>query len=237
MPNATLDKAPLPYMSSSLLKGTIDAFTNSVVPGALDRNVLNKMSGGDYGALISGLRFLGLVEATGTKPTPAFQALVKAREKGVDDYQSQLLMVINGAYDKILGNFDIDTGTLVQLEKAFRDYGVPNGQMLHKTIRFYVKSLQDCGITVSPYITKRRRSPNGGSKKLEATKAKVVRERETPPADEREGLPQGFARQPIPGVEGAFVQYPLDLTDADCALFEAIVGVLRTYAQARKGGA
>jgi hypothetical protein len=245
MSSANLDKAAPPYMSLSVLKATVEAFANSVVPTALDRHVLSKMSGAAYGSLISGLRFLGLVEPNGTKPTEAFRRLVKAREKGEDDYQSELLMVINDAYEKIVGNVDIDSGTLNELEKAFRDYGVSPGQMLKKTVRFYVKAIQEAGITPSPHITKPRAGGNGAQKKTDAGKsprratAKKTRrttaepELPTPPASD--SLPTGFARQPIPGMDGAFIQYPVDLSDADCTMFEAIVGVLRTYVKGRSG--
>jgi hypothetical protein len=39
-------------------------------------------------------------------------------------------------YDYIIGDLDMESGTAFELEKAFRDSGVPQGQMLTKTIRF-----------------------------------------------------------------------------------------------------
>ena len=50
-----------------------------------------------------------------------------------------------------------------------------------------------------------------------------------------EGPPEGFEQMPVPGVERAFIQYPKDLTEADCAMFEAVVVVLRAYAKSRSG--
>jgi hypothetical protein len=37
---------------------------------------------------------------------------------------------------------------------------------------------------------------------------------------------------PVAGVPNAFIQYPVNLTEAQCASLDAVVGVLRTY---RKG--
>lgn len=239
MPNGNLDVAPPPYMSTSLLTGAIATFANSVVPTALDRHVLSTMSGADYGSLISGMRFLGLVEPGGTRPTEAFKKLVKAREVGDDDYKSALLMVINDPYRHIVGNVDIDSGTLSELEKAFRDYGVPQGQMLKKTVRFYVKAIQECGIVPSPHITKPRRptnkrAPNGpaGPRKPKGNKATGHPPPLPPPPDNP--VP-GFERMPIPGIAGGFIQYPTDLDQAGCEMYKAVVGVLGTYVAGRSG--
>ena len=227
---------PPPYMSFGIFKSTLDTLAESTVPtGPLDRRVLDGLSGADYGALISGLRFLGLVDDE-RKATQGYRALVHV-SKDIEKFKSALLEIITTRYESITGSVDLKQGTISELEKAFKDAGVSAGQMLTKTIRFYVKALQDCGVAISPHITKARR-PNGPKK------SEIPRRKATPAdssageirRDEAPTMPVGFERLPIPGVLGAFIQYPADLTEANCDLFEAMIGVLRTYVRGRVGG-
>lgn len=228
-----------PYMSTGVFKNTVDAFVDSTVPTAFDRHVLSNLSGADYSSLISGLRFLGLVDASSTSVKAEYRALVDARKKSEDAYKAALRAIVEKAYKPIVGGIDTQHGTLSQLEKAFRDAGVDPGQMMTKTVRFYVKTLADCGVEVSPHITKPRRATNG-LKKPGATKQPRTKNRrgtliaQTRDSNRKE-IPAGFGQLPIPGLDGAFIQYPANLTENDFALFEAMVGVLRTYVKGRAG--
>lgn len=111
---------------------------------------------GDSGSLISGLRFLGLVDDE-RRATDQYRTLVKSWKTGPEAFHSTLSDLITPRYDSIIGDVDIEHGTITELEKAFRDAGVAPGQMLTKSIRFYVKFLTELGVTVSPHITKPRR--------------------------------------------------------------------------------
>jgi hypothetical protein len=206
----------------------------TVVPnGPIDRRVLHEMSGADYGALISGLRFMGLVDDNRVA-TPAYHALIKAAKAGEATYKPALLEILNKSYKPVLGSLDPLNGTAAQLEKAFKDVGVTPGQMLTKTVRFYVKAMTFCGVDVSPHIAKASRpstpTKNGEAKRTPRAKVKS----DDPPADPKDNaVAQGFERLTIPGLPGAFVQYPTTLTEANCDLFEAMIGVLRTYVKGR----
>jgi hypothetical protein len=41
---------------------------------------------------------------------------------------------------------------------------------------------------------------------------------------------------PVPGLQDAFIQYPLNVTEAHCDLFDAVVKVLRVLAKGRAIG-
>ena len=125
---------------------------------------------------------------------------------------------------------DIDRGSL---EKAFRDAGVPPGQMLIKTVRFYIKIMLDGGKSVSPHITKARRptqhKANGRGPK---TTVPTITKDETPPKDsDEQEVPTGYQHLEVPMVPGAYIQYPTSLTEAQCTIFESVVGLLRTAAK------
>jgi hypothetical protein len=225
-----------PYMSYGVFKATIDQLAESVVPtGAIDRRVLDGLSGADYGSLMSGLRFLGLTDEQ-RKATDRYRELVKA-SKDPDVFKTALLNVLSDKYTPIVSQVDIRHGTLAELEKAFKDAGVSPGQMLTKTIRFYIKALQDCGVLVSPHITKPRKplaTRTNGATRKRTPKTPDVTDRKT---QDDQAVPDvagnGFERLPIPGVAGAFIQYPTGLTEANCDLFDAMIGVLRTYVKGR----
>lgn len=236
-------KEVAPYGTYGTLKSTIERFKESTVPTKLNRHVLHDVSGGAFSALISALRFFGLIdENQGVKDE--FREVVEAARKGQTDYQDKMTQVVCDAYDPIVGaQFDLQAGTLPDLEKKFRDAGVPQGQMLTKAIRFYLKALEDAGVKVSEHITKKR--PR--SKKAKDPKAPKKPKSggggggggggstfETLPPN-RDVVPQDFDRLPIPGISGAFIQYPTNLTEANCDLFDAMLLGLRTFAKSRAG--
>jgi len=237
MPAQPKDIAP--YGTYGTMKSTIDRFKDSVVPTKLNRHVLHDVSGGAFSALMSSLRFFGLIDDNQVVKDE-FRAVVEAARKGEADYKDKMVQVVCDAYDPIVGGeFDLQAGTLPDLEKKFRDAGVPQGQMLTKAIRFYLKALEDAGIKVSEHITKPRRrtkkakDPNA-SKKGKQPKAQNERRNENL-LDRNGMIPGNFERITIPGVAGAFIQYPTAITDAQCDVFDGIISVLRTYAKSRKG--
>jgi hypothetical protein len=230
MPNDQSKTYP-PYMSYGVFKSAIDTLAESTVPtGPLDRRVLDNLSGADHGALISGLRFLSYVDDE-RRATESYRKLVSSAKDQVKF--KELLAEALVKYDSIVGDLDIEFGTAAELEKAFRDYGVPPGQMLTKTIRFYIKALQEIGVKVSPHITKPKpRAPRNGTKKIERGTP-----RGTPAQSNTEhAVPKGFDRMPVPGLPDAFIQFPLNLTEAHCDLFDSVAKLLRTFAKGRSGG-
>ncbi len=232
---------PPPYGSFGTFKSTTDTLAESIVPsGPLDRRVLDNLSGADYGSLMPGLRFLGLVDEERIA-TASYRSLVQA-VKDREKFNTALLEIVTNKYKPITGSVDVKNGTITELEKAFKDAGVSPGQMLTKTIRFYVKALQEGGIKVSPHITKDGRKGNG-AKKSDTTRKKTKAAKALPamPGERRreeapDVLMKGYERLPIPGLVGAYIQYPAQLTAANCDLFEAMVGVLRAYVRGQSGG-
>jgi len=228
-----LSKLPSPpYMSFGLLKSTIDTLAETTVPtGPLDRHVLDGISGADYGSLMSGLRFLGLVDEQ-RRATAEFRELIQ-QSKHPKEFKEHLLALILLKYANITGDLDLEGGTLAQVEKAFRDAGVQSGQMLTKSIRFWIKALTEAGVNVSAYIRKPKpRAPRTTQKKIED----LVHQQHPHFQEEEISVPKGFERMPVPGVPNAFIQYPMDLTEAQCALLDAVTVMLRTYAKTRAGG-
>jgi hypothetical protein len=231
--NSSVKQAP--YMSYGVFTKSIETLAGTTVPsGPLDRRVLSGLSGNDYGALIPGLRFLGLIDDE-RKATSQYRELVEAWNDK-PKFQKLLLAIFQDKYAPILGKVNLKQGTSAELEKAFKDYGVPTGQMLTKTIRFFIKAVTEAGVALSPHITARKpRIPNTTPKKSSSEKSTRAKQQKDSP-DNGDEIPGGFERMPLPGVPNSFVQYPVNLTEAHCQILDGIVGVLRTSVKARTGG-
>ena len=111
-----------------------------------------KLSGSDQTALLIGLRFLGLIEDEDDKTTDLLRGLIEARKTGTDAWKSVLREVITQHYESIVGGTNIETTTKAKIEGCFRDAGVATGQMTTKSIRFYLKAVEQFGGTISPYL-------------------------------------------------------------------------------------
>lgn len=224
-------KVSPPYMSYGVFKSAIDTLAESVVPtGPLDRRVLDNLSGGDHAALISGLRFLGYVDEE-RRATESYRKLVAASKDRAKF--TELLTEAMAKYDPIIGDLDVEFGTAAELEKAFREYGVSQGQMLTKTIRFYIKLLQEIGVKVSLHITKQKpRVPRTNGKRIGA-KPSWTPPSQHLPTGETSGPPKGYDRMPVPGLPQAFIQFPLDVTPEQVDLFGAVVNVIKTFAKGK----
>jgi hypothetical protein len=227
------EKSQVPYMSFGVFKSTNESLAEATVPsGPLDRRVLDQLSGADHGALVSGLTFLGYVDKE-RKATPAYRELIAAI-KDPTQYKTALVANLIEKYAPIIGHLDISTGTISDLEKAFKAYGVSQGQMLTKTIRFYVKALQECGVSVSPHILKAK------ARSIRTTPKRPNKPSWSAPSNpansaESNGPPKGFDRMPVPGLPQAFIQFPLELTPDQVDLFGAVVNVLKTFAKGKSG--
>jgi hypothetical protein len=236
-----------PYGTYGMMKSTIERFKDSTVPSKLNRHVLHDVSGGAFSALMSSLRFFGLIdENQGVKDE--FRAVVEAARQGEIQYKDKMVQVVCDAYDPIVGaQFDLQSGTLPDLEKKFRDAGVPQGQMLTKAIRFYLKALDDAGIEVSEHITKPRRRVPGKNKTTKpqkkskggvaGTDSKDFESGETPHVTTvQDAIPKGFERLAVPGMKDAFIQYPSQLSKREYDLFKALLTVLGAYVSLDENG-
>ena len=225
-----------PYVSFGIFLKTIETFSSTTVPtGPIDRRVLNDLSGGDYGALMTALRFLDLVDDDRIA-TADYRKLVELWRDN-DKFKEFFLELLTAKYHKIIGKVNLKTGTSAELEKAFKDYGVTAGQMLTKTVRFFLKANTEAGVTLSPYLTTSKpRTPSAPRNGSERGRPRArAQQRESSSSDEQ-GVPDGFERLPLPGMPNSFIQYPVNLTEAHCQILEAMIGVLRKSVEARTGG-
>jgi hypothetical protein len=243
MPNDSSKPIP-PYVTWGVFKSTMDTLAETAVPsGPLDRRVLHWLSGADHGALMSALRFLSLTDSE-NRAANRFCDLIEDLKSpsGADKFREKLSELLDEKYRAILNRVDLERGTISELEKAFREeMSVSAGQMMTKTVRFFVKAYTDgAGFgNLSSYITKpkpktaRASTPKNGAKKTRTGGAKDAQTSSQAPKSQE--VPSGFHRTAIPGVPEGFIQYPAELSVADCDMFDAVMTMLRAYATARAG--
>lgn len=229
-----------PYITYGAFKSALEKLGETVLPTRFDRHVLHWMSGNDFSALISGLKFLDLVNGENRPMELNMDPLIDSLKTGPAEYRSVLKKLLETHYEPIIGDFDLSRGTLSELQQRFRDFGLSSPQMVMKCIRFYLKALQDAGVTVSDHIMKpRKRSTpraTGGGARTKKVHGRSKKEQVPPglPDSTADVIPNGYERIPIPGMQQAHIQYPTDMTADHIKLFQAAVKYLEAVVDFRE---
>jgi hypothetical protein len=123
------------------------------IPAIIDSNLTQTMSGGMASALVSALRFLGLVGQSGT-PQDSLRKLVAAYD--TDRWQDVFGDLVDRAYAGIIGDLDLSTATRGMLDDRFRTNSKVAGQVLDKATRFYLGALEKMQRPISPHFKVRK---------------------------------------------------------------------------------
>jgi len=200
------------------------------LPNVIDRDSMRNFSGATQSWLLSGLRSLNMIDDEGV-PKARLKQIAHAT---TDERKPMLRQLIEAEYQFLKG-ISLQGATPKQIESAFETTGA-TGDTVRKCIGFFVGMAKAADLPLSPMIMKVRRRPtkNGGGtrKKPEATPITITT---TPkPSETRaDALPEGFERTNIPGLPGAYIQYPVALTEANCDVMDAMMQFLRAYAKAQ----
>lgn len=213
-----------PYIPLMTLENFIGKLKATVVPPIIDSSLTQSMSGGMSGALMSALRFLGLIEQGGKvrEPLKALVAVYKT-----DKWKPQLAAVITMAYKGIVADLDLMTATPAMLEECFRTNGKVNGQVLEKAVRFYLGALTSADQPLSPLLKGRKPRATGTARKASrsARKGSDADDSDLENQDEIEAeIPLGMRklRLPVPGKQDLIFMVPTDMTVDDWKFIEPI---------------
>jgi hypothetical protein len=149
-----------PYVSYRTFRNFVDRLQQQKMPQRIDRSYWGDLLSGSTGTqLMAALRFLGLVDVNG-KPTEQLNSLVPAR----GDQRSRLLReVAREAFGFVLkSNLDMESATYSQLVESFRNTFQLTEDVNRKCVKFFIAMVDDAGMPISPYITKRTRSVHSG---------------------------------------------------------------------------
>lgn len=225
MDTEEISRATAPYIPLMTLENFCGKLKAAVVPPVIDSSLTQSMSGGMAGALMSALKFLGLVEANG-KVRQQLRDLVQAH--ATDGWKAALRKVVLPAYKDIIGDLDLLTATPAMLEARFRDVGKANGQVLEKAVRFYLAALAAFDEPISPLLKARKPRSAPSSRKTNGkqsrSRAQAANKEEGEGEEEEEELTAGTKKLqlPLPGKGNVTFTIPTDLTKEDWSFLKPI---------------
>ena len=154
-----------PYVSYRTFRNFIDGLQLGM-PSRIDRSYWgDRLSGSNGTQLMTGLRFLGLIDNDGI-PQTRLRQLISAR----GTQRSEILKQIAYTAFSFLAErlLDPQAATYSQLEEAFYNTYQVTGDVARKCIKFFVSLEGDAGIILSPFIMKKSRTlrADGVRKKL-----------------------------------------------------------------------
>lgn len=228
------------YVPLKTFKAFIETLSESVVPPRIDRGLLRNMSGVTQSQLLTSLRFLALIDDD-NRTQPGLRSLCDAF--GTEQWSAAINELILPPYKSITADIHLETDTSSALHTAFRTKGGAEGDTNLKSVRFYLKALEEAGIPYSPHFKARGAASQQAPRRAKASSRKKRQRRknedggangtnriETPEA------PNGMTLHPI-GV-GRHIGLESDLTSEDVDVIESMIPAFRKMAERiKKGGA
>jgi Family of unknown function (DUF5343) len=161
------------YIPLIALDNFIERLRATGIPVVIDSNLTQTVSGGTASALMSALRFLGLVDQSGT-PQDSLRKLVAAYD--TDRWKDVFGDLVDRAYADIIGDLDLTTATRNMLDDRFRKNSKAAGQVLDKAARFYLGALEKMQRPVSPHFKLRKARAVASRKASRTTNGKPARQ-------------------------------------------------------------
>ena len=139
------------YLPMATVHSGIQSLRAHGLPPKIDRSAWKSRSGADQAGLISGFRFLGLIDESGVTQ-PSLRALVDTEPNSANEKHlwGELL---RQRYAKVF-DVDLSTATPNQLAEAIAAYGNPSASTKKRAIRFFLKTAQYAGVAVSSRLLK-----------------------------------------------------------------------------------
>lgn len=175
------------YVAFMTFKNALDQLYQGL-PNRIDRTVFPGLSGGVQAQLLTGFRFLELIDDEG-KPQPALTALAEADEATRKD---MLKSILQACYADLF-DLDLTKTTPAELgETMTKSYAV-TGNTRDKAVRFFISALEYADIPVSKLFQRRKRGrppgPVSTSNRKRAARKKVAKRRK--PAEENDDSVRG----------------------------------------------
>ena len=240
------DALPL-YLAFTTFRWALQSLRTHGLPEKVDRTAWASRSGGEQSQLLSGFKFLGLIDS-GTSTQPVLRQLVDAPENSQQEKEI-LGTVLRQGYAKVF-ELDLKTATIGQVQEKIGAYG-PTGETRKRAARFFLKAAQYCGSDLSSRLTGglRSRSEESADNAEEtgapppAAPARQRRRRRTAPPLAPvvlEEKPSGGAVKTVRlGDTGGTLTLsgkfnPLELDGAERKLVYDIVDLMKQYEQKEK---
>jgi hypothetical protein len=164
---ANITRVP-PYIPYKTFRTFIDDVRQHGIPLRLDSSSLSRISGSTRNQLISGLRFLGLVNEN-NELSPELETLKEAETP--EEWKPRLASLLREAYAEIMEH-DLTRISPGHLVEEFKKQYNAKDEVNRKCVTFFLHAAKDAGIELSPRVLKftrsaPRRSPTPSKKKAE----------------------------------------------------------------------
>jgi hypothetical protein len=137
------------YVAWGTFKNSIMDGMAEGLPSVIDKSIFETMAGGVQSGMMSGLKFLGLIDDDG-RPTPALVKLTKAESE--PDRKAALAEILNRKYGALV-SIGLDKASMKQLLDTLETTYRVSGETREKAARFFISAAQYAGIPLSRYIT------------------------------------------------------------------------------------
>ena len=235
------------YLPFTTFRSAVQNLRTHGLPDKVDRTTWASRSGGEQKQLLSGFKFLGLIDS-GTNTQPVLRKLVDAPENSQQEKEI-LGTVMREGYAKVF-ELDLKTATIGQVQEKIGSYG-PTGATRKRAARFFLKAAQYCGVDLSSRLTGGLRSrsedsnenpeENGALAPPTPTRPRRRRRTSAPLAPEgHEEKPSGTAVKTVRlGNTGGTLTLsgtfnPLELDGDERKLVYDIVDLMKQYEQKTK---
>jgi hypothetical protein len=142
--NGSGAKLAPPYFPWPTLLTLVQRMATEGPPTRIDKSYLDNQSGGMQTAILSGLRWLGLISDDG-RLTEAFIKLAEADEA---ERKEAIADLLRSRYGSII-ELGTQNATQLELEEAFKAELGAQGETRRKAVSFYLKAAQYAGVAVS----------------------------------------------------------------------------------------
>ncbi len=142
------DALPL-YLPFKTFCWALQSLRTHGLPDKVDRTAWTSRSGGEQSQLLSGFKFLGLIDS-GTSVQPVLKKLIDVPEASQEEKEI-LGTVLRQGYAKVF-ELDLKTATIGQVQEKIGSYG-PSGETRKRAVRFFLKAAQHCGVELSSRLT------------------------------------------------------------------------------------
>lgn len=149
----TIDVVPV-YMSFATFKSAVQTLRDHGLPPKVDRSALGTRSGADQSQIMSGFKFLGLIDQNDT--TQESLRKLHGCQQGSEEEKKVLGEILRCRYTKVF-ELDLETATPRMLADAIGSYGA-TGSTKDRAIRFFLKAAEYSGIKLSGHLTHGTRS-------------------------------------------------------------------------------
>lgn len=221
-----------PYMPYPTFRNFLAKLKETGVPHRIDKSVMTNLSGAAQSHLLSGLRFLGLIDAAGN-PSKLMQDAVASLD--TPKWETAAVEMLK-PYVDIVGKLNLEKATPAQVQEAFRDQGRTEGTTTEKAIRFFLKMCDEGKMSYSNHFPKTR-GPRVGTRRRRPAPQDI------PPAvnhdaqkqdqQKKPEVPDGMMSFPIhlPGKPAGSIIVPKDIDNSDVDLINAAIEYIKIYAK------